>query len=86
MSKPLQDITNRPQSTPQAHEEKKWSRIQRPSFLSEDQSLSISLGKRLLPPSFDDLSPAKRRASPCNGKNDNLSPTAVAALQPRRAQ
>ena len=82
-SKPLQDITNRPQTTPQAHEEKKWSRIQRPSFLSEDQSLNISLGKRLLPPSFDVLSPAKRRASPCDGKNDNLSPTAAAALQPR---
>ena len=85
-SKPLQDILNRPQTTPQAHEDKKWARIQRPSFLSEDQSPNISLGKRLLPPSFGDLSPAKRRASPYKGKNDNLSPTAAAALQPRRAQ
>ena len=84
--KPLQDITNRPQASHQAHEEKKWTRIQMPPFLSEDQSLGISLGKHLLPPSFDDLSPAKRSASQGNNKNDNLSPTAAAAHQPRRAQ
>lgn len=86
MPKPLQDITNRPQASHQAHEEKKWTRIQMPPFLSEDQSLGISLGRHLLPPSFDDLSPAKRSASQGNNKNDNLSPTAAAAHQPRRAQ
>lgn len=86
--KALQDITNLPQpvSLHQAREEKKWTRVQRPSFLSEDLALGISLGKRPLSPPLEDPSPAKRRASQDSNQNVNLSQTAAVAPQPRRVQ
>nr|POE82316.1 hypothetical protein CFP56_50287 [Quercus suber] len=84
----LQDITNLKQAFPHllAHEEKKWTSIQRPYFLSEDQTLDISFGKRLYPSSHDELTPYKHKAPLGNTQNDNLCPTASAALQPGRAQ
>jgi len=85
---PLIDISN----SSQAHagldsvSERKWTRIQRPNFLSNDELLENSLGKREPLPISADSTPQKRRAT----SNDDIlsSPpqTAVAGRQPHRAR
>uniref|UniRef100_A0A7N2KKI7 Uncharacterized protein n=1 Tax=Quercus lobata TaxID=97700 RepID=A0A7N2KKI7_QUELO len=79
---PLQDITNlnRVSPQPQAHEEKKWVRIQRPTTHNEEQSLGVSLGKRNHSLTQEELAPSKRRVHHDTKQNKSLPSTAAAAL------
>ena len=85
---PLTDISN----SSQAHadfdsvSERKWTRIQRPNFLSNDEQIENSLGKRGPLPNSADSTPQKRRATSKDDVLPSPSQTAVAGRQPRRAR
>ena len=85
---PLADISN----ISQAHAEvdsvsgRKWTRFQRPNFLSSEEQLEYSLGKRGPLPNAVDSTPQKRRATSKDDAPSFPSQTAVAGRQPRRAR
>jgi len=85
---PLTDISN----NSQAHADfdsvsgRKWTRFQRPNFLSIDKQLDYSLGKRGPLPNAVDSTPQKRRATSKDDTPSSPSQTAVAGRQPRRAK
>ena len=85
---PLQDITNRNRAStpPRAHDETKWVRMQRPAIHKEENTLGVSLGKRTHSVTKEELAPSKRRAHQDSLQDENLSPTAAAAFQPRRTK
>ena len=72
--------------TIQAHNGKKWTRIQRPPITSDVQDSTLTLGKRSPLSSPELIPPTKRRASEALLSDENSSPTAAADFQPRRHQ
>ena len=85
---PLTDISN----NSQAHADfdsvsgRKWTRFQRPNFLSTDEQLDYSLGKRGPLPNAVDSTPQKHRATSKDDTPSSPSQTAVAGRQPCRAK
>nr|POE71197.1 hypothetical protein CFP56_34567 [Quercus suber] len=77
---PLNDITNISLAhvSSEAENERKWARIQRPNFLSTDEPLETSLGKRGPLPNLVDTNPLKRRTT---SDDDSLSSSSKTAYQ-----
>lgn len=82
---PLSDSTNNSQTqiTLDSASERKWTWIQRPNLISNDESLETSLGKRGPLPNLEDSTPQKRLATKNDDIQSSSSQTVVAGQQPR---
>ncbi|XP_030974782.1 uncharacterized protein LOC115994691 [Quercus lobata] len=85
---PLNDRTNMAmdQSERIAQPEGKWLRIQRPKNSNDTSVSNVVLGKRSPLSSLASPIPSKRRALNGDALEENVPPSAEAALQPRRGR